>query len=131
MSENAAVPVSSARKPPKRHRKGFQSFFRRTKNDERKHIDEHRRKRTCIALQHVPMNISSPFNLLEVQLSKGCRLVSEGDDGIVQFCLMKSSPPQVTRSITVQADFSWYAHATGSRTKKQPDNPAASTEGSR
>ena len=113
MSENAAVPVSSARKPPKRRRKGFRSFFRRTKNDERKRIDERRRKRTCVALQHVPMNISSPFNLLEVQLPKGW-LVSEGDDGgIVQFCLMKSSPPQVARSITVQADFSWYAHVTG------------------
>ena len=58
------------------------------------------------------MNISSPFNILEVQLPKGW-LVSQGDEGMVQFCFMMSSPSLVAHSMSVQADFSWYAHVTG------------------
>ena len=87
-------------------------FFRRAKNDKRKCFDECHRKRTCVALQPMPMNISSPFNILEVQLPKGW-LVSQGDEGMVQFCFMMSSPSLVAHSISVQADFSWYAHVTG------------------
>ena len=29
------------------------------------------------------------------------------------FCLMKSNPPTVTRSVSVKPDFMWYVHVTG------------------
>ena len=98
-----------------RQRKGCRSRFKRTNNDERKKSECRRKgKEGRVALHPISSNISlthTPlsFDVLKTDVPPDW-VVYESEEAL-EFCLMKSNPPTVTRSVSVNADFTWYVHA--------------------
>ena len=104
-----------------KRRRGFRSHFKRSKNDERKRLESRLKDREGrVALQPISSNVSCAdastftplsFHTLKTDVPPDW-VVFESEDTI-RFCLMKSTPPTVTRSVSVNADFTWYIHAHG------------------
>ena len=98
-----------------KRRKGFRSHFKRTKNDERRKLECRRKEREGrVACQPISLNVNlthSPlsFHVLKANVPPDW-VVYESEEAL-QFCLIKSNPPTVTRSVSVNADFTWYVHA--------------------
>ena len=104
MDENSTPP----QKPVKR-RKPLRGRFKRTKNDERKTQKER-------VLQSVPCNRQQPLMTLDTLRNvhvPGWTVSETEQQDAMQFCLLKSNPPNVVRSVTVLSDMTWYAHALG------------------
>ena len=97
-----------------KRRKGFRSYFKRTKNDERKRLELHRKDREGrVALRIISSNVESMHTPLSFDVLKAAVppdwVVYESEEAL-QFCLMKSNPPTVTRSVTLNPDFTWFVH---------------------
>lgn len=98
-----------------KRRKGFRSHFKRTKNDERKRLEHrHRDREGRVALRPISLNINPTrpplsFDVLKTNVPPDW-VVYESEEAL-QFCLMNSNPPTVSRSVSVNADFTWYVHA--------------------
>ena len=109
MDENAPPPQKHIKK-----RKPLRSRFKRTKNDERRlqaaQSSEER------VLQPVSSNMQQPPATLETLKTvdlPGWTLSKTEQEDTVQFCILRSDPPTVVRSVTVSADLTWYAHVLG------------------
>ena len=92
----------------------LRSRFKRTKNDERRlqaaQSSEER------VLRPVSSNMQQPPATLETLKTvdlPGWTLSTTEQEDTVQFCILRSDPPTVVRSVTVSADLTWYAHVLG------------------
>ena len=96
-----------------KRRKPLRSRFKRLKNDERKAQDARRQAER--ALRPVLNNLQQPPTTLETlkQVDAPGWTLSQTEQDTIQFCILRSDPPAVVRSVTVSADLTWYAHVLG------------------
>ena len=111
MDENAPPSQKSAKR-----RKPLRSHFKRTKNDERRSQAARSQIAEERVLQPVSTNVQQPSATLETLKTvdpPGWTLARTEKEDTIQFCIMRSDPPTVVRSLTVSADLTWYAHILG------------------
>ena len=111
MDENAPPSQKSAKR-----RKPLRSRFKRTKNDERRSQAARSQIAEERILQPVSTNVQQPSATLETLKTvdpPGWTLAWTEKEDTIQFCIMRSDPPTVVRSLTVSADLTWYAHILG------------------
>ena len=86
-----------------RRRKHVRNKFTRRKNDERK-VQAASRK----ALQQISTNMPPTQNtfeeLMKVDLPTAWTLSESQQDGTLMYCMLRSDPPTVIRSVTVSSD---------------------------
>lgn len=66
-----------------------------------------------LSASHVDNTLVTPLSFTMLKTDVPHDWVVYESESTLQFCLIKSDPPTVTRSVSINADFTWYVHTHG------------------